>query len=231
MAGENITFQPGERLHFKVYWTIIPAGEVTLEILPIEKFNHIPSYHFTMTAKTFPAVDSFYKVRDRIESYADIKMNHALFYKENKEGRKKKDVFITFDWQKQEAHYIKNGRKRTAAMLQAGSFDPLSIFYFFRLHELKENLEISRPVSDGKVCVVGKARVIAKQKITVAGGVYDTYLVEPELGNIGGVFQKSPDAKLQIWVTADKRRLPVLIKSKVIVGSFRAELDSIESRK
>jgi len=52
--------------------------------------------------------------------------------------------------------------------------------------------------------------------------------VEPDLQHIGGVFEKSKDAKLKIWVTADKRRIPVKVKSKVRVGSFVAELISAE---
>jgi hypothetical protein len=44
---------------------------------------------------------------------------------------------------------------------------------------------------------------------------------------VGGVFEKSPDAKLQLWVSADYRRLPVKLKSKVIVGSFTGELQSM----
>ena len=83
-------------------------------------------------------------------------------------------------------------------------------------------------MTDGKKSVIGKARVIKREKITVPSGVYDTYLVEPDLEHIGGVFKKSKNAKLQIWVTADKRRIPVKVKSKVIVGSFIAELISIE---
>ncbi|MEI6124975.1 MAG: DUF3108 domain-containing protein, partial [Pseudomonadota bacterium] len=69
LAGEKIPFHPGEKLHFKVYWTEILAGEATLEVLPIEKFNGMPAYHFAMTATTVPFVDAFYMVRDRLESY------------------------------------------------------------------------------------------------------------------------------------------------------------------
>lgn len=231
VAGEKIPFQPGEKLHFKVYWTEILAGEATLEVLPIEKFNGVPAYHFVMTVATVPFVDVFYMVRDRIESYTDLKISHTLFYKIKKEGKKKKEISTAYDWKKHEAQYSKNGKKRKPAALLPGAFDPLSVFYFFRMRELKENMEISTPVSDGKVCVTGKARVLAREKVTVASGAYDTFLVEPELGHIGGVFEKSPNAKLQIWVTADERRLPVKIKSEVAVGSFTAELDSIEGRK
>jgi len=43
---------------------------------------------------------------------------------------------------------------------------------------------------------------------------------------VGVVFEKSKNAKIQVWVTADKRRMPVKIKSKVVVGSFVGELVS-----
>ena len=109
-----------------------------------------------------------------------------------------------------------------------GSFDPLSVFYAFRIHELKDGLVINVPVTDGKKCVMGTAKVIKREKIIVASRAYDTYLVEPELKHIGGVFEKSKNAKLQIWVTADKLQIPVRIKSKVIVGSFVGDLISAE---
>ena len=96
--------------------------------------------------------------------------------------------------------------------------------------DLQDNTEIEVPVTDGKKCVTGKAKIIERETVTLAqGGIYDTYLVEPELKHIGGVFEKSKKAKLQIWVTADSRRIPVRIKSKVRVGSFVAELISAET--
>jgi len=75
---------------------------------------------------------------------------------------------------------------------------------------------------------MGEATVIKREKITVADRTYDTFLVEPDLKHIGGVFEKSKKAKLEIWVTADTQKIPVKIKSKVIVGSFVAELISAE---
>jgi hypothetical protein len=53
--------------------------------------------------------------------------------------------------------------------------------------------------------------------------------MEPELKEIGGLFKKSKNAKIQLWVTADERRLPVKIASKVSVGSFIGELMTIEN--
>jgi len=44
--------------------------------------------------------------------------------------------------------------------------------------------------------------VIRREKIEVRGKGYETFLVEVEMKNIGGVFEKSEKSKLQIWVTA-----------------------------
>jgi len=109
-----------------------------------------------------------------------------------------------------------------------GTFDPLSVFYAFRLHDLDTQLEYSIPLTDGKKCILGKAKVIKREEIKVGSVTYDAFLVEPKMENIGGVFEKSRDAKLQIWVTADNRRIPLRIKSKVKVGSFVADLVSYD---
>jgi hypothetical protein len=226
---QSLPFSVGEKLNFQVRWTLIPAGEFVLEVLPIETVNGIRSYHFSLTARTYPFIDLFYKVRDQIDAFTDSEMTHSILYKKKQGGKSKRDVIVNFNWEKLEAQYADFGKKREPISLLPGSFDPLSVFYAFRLHDLKEDMEILKPVSDGKKCVVGKARVIKREKIKVVSGYYDTYLVEPDLKHIGGVFKKSKDAKLQVWVTADSRRIPVQIKSKVIVGSFVAELISLEN--
>jgi len=134
-AEKNFPFYPGEKLTFQLKWTLIPAGEGILEVLPIETINGVKAYHFVLTAKSNSFVDLFYKVRDRIDAYTDIEMNHTILYKKKqREGKTQKDV--------------------------------------------------------------------------------------------GVVFEKSKNAKIQVWVTADKRRMPVKIKSKVVVGSFVGELVS-----
>lgn len=227
---EICPFYPGEKLTLEVKWGFIPAGVAVLEILPVKTVNGVQSYHFVMTAKTYPFIDFFYKVRDRMDAYTDLAMTHSILYKKKNQGKTKRDVIVNFYWEKQEVNYSNFGRKRKPVFILPGSFDPLSVFYAFRMCDLQDNTEIEVPVTDGKKCVTGKAKIIERETVTLAqGGIYDTYLVEPELKHIGGVFEKSKKAKLQIWVTADSRRIPVRIKSKVRVGSFVAELISDET--
>lgn len=228
-AEGSLPFQPGEKLTFDLKWTMIKAGEATLEVLPVETVNGVRSYHFVMTAKSTPFLDVFYKVRDRIDAYTDTKMTHSVFYKKKqKEGKTHRDIVVHFDWKKKEALYSNFGKKKNPVSLSPGAFDPLSAFYYTRFSDLKKNMVIERPVTDGKKCVIGKVTVVKREKIKVRKKKYDTWLLEPELKHVGGVFEKSRDAKIRVWVTADKWRIPVKIKSKVVVGSFLGELVSVE---
>jgi hypothetical protein len=88
--------------------------------------------------------------------------------------------------------------------------------------------QIERPVSDGKKMVIGRARVIGKEKIEVPAGTFDTLVIEPDLRDVGGVFEKSPDAQIRLWLTDDAHRIPVRVESKVVVGYFVGELTSIQ---
>ncbi len=221
-------FAPGEKLRYDVYWAGIKAAEAMLEIMPMTALDGKAAWHFAMTADTTPLVAAIYPVHDRMDSWADADMERALRYTELK--RKPFDVknlSISFDWKSNTARTAKNEKKRLVE-LKPEAFDPLSIFYYFRMQELHENRILTRPVADRKRCMQAVARVHGRQTVRSGGRLWDAWLVEPDLRSIEGVFKKNPDARLQIWVSADERRLPVLVKSRVAVGSFTAELVSIE---
>ena len=225
-AERPIPFKPGEKLVYSLRWGPIPAGEAVLEVLPMETILGTQRRHFRMHAKTNSFVDIFYKVRDQVDAYTDQAMTHSVLYrKKQREGSYKRDITVTFNQKALTARYenIINGLKEPIK-ISPGTFDPLSVFYSFRLMELSENAVINSPVTDGTKFVMGQARVVKKERITVPAGEFETFLVEPDLKHLGGVFKKSKNAKLKIWVTADRRRIPVKIKSKVAVGHFNAVL-------
>ena len=224
----KIPFKPGEKFTFDVRWEFIKAGSAELRILPFKEVNGEKVFRFHMTAKTTKFIDTFYKIRDTYESFTTIDMGHSIHYRKKKEGHRKKDATVKFDWVKQEALYVSGNEKWVPIPIMPGSFDPLSIYYAFRLYDLKVGKEIAVPITDGKKCVEGTARVIKREKIKIEMGEFDSFLVEPETKDIGGVFAKSKDARILIWVTADKKKIPLKFKSKVIVGSFIAELTSVE---
>ncbi|HEC99364.1 MAG TPA: DUF3108 domain-containing protein [Proteobacteria bacterium] len=151
-AAEKVSpFYPGEKLTFQIKWSFIPAGEAVLAVLPLETIDGVKSYHFVMLARTYPFIDIFYKVRNRIDAYTDVEMTRSILYKKKQqEGRTQRDIVVNFDWERIEAQYSNFGEKKTPVSILPGSFDPLSVLYAFRLHDLKENIEIEIPVTDGK---------------------------------------------------------------------------------
>ncbi len=224
----SLAFRPGERLTFILKWTIIPAGEAVLEVLPQEHMAGVDAHHFVLTARSNAFVDAFYMVRDRIDAWADRGMRQSLLYrKKQHEGSTRRDITVSFDWEEMTAQYTNPGEVFEPIPITAGTFDPLSIFYWSRSANLVVGGRLQRSVTDGKKRVMGLADVVRRETVTVPAGTFDTFLIEPDLTHVGGVFEKSPDAKIQLWVSADHRRLPVRLKSKVIVGSFSGELVSV----
>ena len=223
----NFPFKPGEKLTYALRWTFIPAGEAVMEVLPMETIKGTKARHFLLTVRSNSFIDQFYKVRDRVDAYTDIGMNHSILYKKKQfEGTTRRDIVVQFNWGKNEAIYTNFNEKRDPIEIPTGTFDPLSAFYYARLFDLKTDLIIERWVTDGKKSVIGKAVIIKRETIKLKIGTFDTYLMEPEIEHIGGVFEKSKGAKIQLWVTADHRQIPVKIRSEVIVGSFVGELVS-----
>ncbi|PIE34860.1 hypothetical protein CSA56_06480 [candidate division KSB3 bacterium] len=222
-------FAPGEKLTFVLKWGKIPAGKATLEVRSIEEINGEAAYRFVMTARTNSFVDIFFKVRNKIEGMANVAMNRSVYYKaKQREGGYKRDIVVYFDWEKQQAQYSSSNKLKEPISIRPGTFDPLSVLYYVRMNPLEENTNIIRSVTDGKKNIDGNLRVIKRETLKVPAGKFETYKVEPSTEGIGGVFKKSKKAKLHLWLTADERRLPVKIKSKVAVGSFVGELVKIE---
>ncbi len=218
------SFQNGERLVFQIKWSFIPAGTATLEVLPDHNSSHQAAHHFVLTAKTNKVLDVLYKYRERVDSFVNSKVERSILYKKNQQGRTNRDIVVNFDWNKYTAQYMNFGKKIEPISIEEGTLDPLSSLYFIRNKSLSEGEEITRPVTDGKETVLGRVRVLKREFITINNRKYDTFKLEPELKHVKGVFEKSKDAKLHIWVTADHKKMLVKVKSKVVIGSFIAEL-------
>jgi hypothetical protein len=234
LASGGLPFCPGESLTFALSWGVIPAGEASIEVLPPDQppgFNsgEAPLLHLRMRARTNAFADVFYKVRDQVDSWTDSELTRSEHYvKSQHEGSYHREITVRFFWNNSTVRYENdvNGPKQPLILLP-GTLDPLSVFYGFRSRELGPDSVIWLPVTDGTKSVMGEAKVTGRERITVPAGEFDTWVVDPDIRDLGGVFRKSPGARLTVWVTADERKIPVRIESKVLVGSFRAELAAL----
>lgn len=225
---ETAAFEVGEKLSYSLGWQFIAAGHATLEVLPDEDWEGRKARSFQMIAKTNKVADKLFKVRDSLSSLAEYDVSRSLGYsKRQREGNTKRDESVDFDWKNLTANYYEaiGGRRQTTPILE-NTLDPLSAFYFIRNQKLDVGTVIEGPMTDGKRCKMTRIEVVQRKTIKVNDRKYDAFKLIPDIQDIGGVFEKSKNARMEIWCTADHRHIPVLLKSKVIVGSFKAELET-----
>lgn len=215
----------GEHLAFELRWGIIPAAKATLEVERLDQDRVL----LRAAARTLPYLDLVYPVRDLVESTVRAAGPRAeRYYKNAREGRGEARVEeVLFDLEQGSAQLLNGGEERAPIEVPATVQDPLSSFYAYRTLDLEGDAAAHLEVSDGKKLIEGVVRVVGRETIEVPAGRFDTVIIEPELEGIGGVFKKSPGARIRIWLTDDAWRRPVKLQSEVAVGNFTAVLTAI----
>lgn len=218
-------YAPGEKFEYEIYWTVVYAGTASVEVLPDTEIKGEPARHFRAVACSSPFIDTFYKVRDTIDSWTDRNVDRTLRFEQyQREGDYHRDTILEMDWPSRRVdRYGKHGFKNSLE-LPGDVLDPLAILFHFRTHWLFQDRVVSGWVTDGKKMVNGSGRVVGREILDTPFGPLDCFRVEPETRDLGGVFKKSDDARIEMWFTADERRIPVRIRSKVVVGHFSLEL-------
>ncbi|HET9235044.1 MAG TPA: DUF3108 domain-containing protein [Candidatus Eisenbacteria bacterium] len=213
----SLPFAPGEDLNFAVKYGVVRAGDARLAV---EAGKTPDLYRFLSTAKSSRFFDTFFPVDDRVVSDWSSSLRVPMhFEKRSREGKYKKDVSYRFDHDLGVALYS-NGRREK---ILAGTQDVLSAFYIMRTHKLVPGTTFEIPNhADGKNYEL-VVKVHERETVDVPAGRFSCVVVEPLL-RTSGLFKQ--EGRLLIWVTDDSRHMPVLMKSKIAVGSIVAELES-----
>ncbi len=213
---EQKAFAPGEKLTFAVEYLGIAAGYATLSVENGMSIENRPTYHLVATARTHPAFEWFYVVRDRIESYMDKQGLFSWRYEKHlREGGYKNDTVLAYRQLEQKVSTL-DGKREVEA--PAWCQDVLSEFYYFRALPLVPGQTLTIPVlADDLKSYELVVKVQGREKITVPAGTFQCLKVEPFL-KFEGLFKHQ--GQLHIWVTDDQRKVPVLIRSKIVIGSI-----------
>lgn len=221
---KKLPFFPGEELVYTVRWEMIQAGKAKFKVLPLTTINGSKAYHFSLEVKSNPYIDMLYKIRDRLEGFTNLDFTRSLLYTKTQSGKDKRQVIVRFDGENNTATYSNFGGKRDPINIPSGTFDPVSAFYKMRAMDFETNQNLSFPVTDGKKYFMQKGMVLKKEKLTLPSGNFDTYILIPMVNHFSGVFKKSENPTVKLWVTADKRQIPIRIKVKVFIGSIIFDL-------
>ncbi|MGD9331254.1 MAG: DUF3108 domain-containing protein [Desulfobacterales bacterium] len=226
VAGAGtLPFKPGERLFYEVRWEKVPVAQASLEVGTLTQFKGAPAYHFVFRARTYPVVEFFFPVDGYLEGFTDLTMSRSLWFeKDMLEGRTRRNFWVDFDWDRGVTEYANDPYRKRRFPLPEGTLDMISMLYYARSLSLEKGMTVSRPLNTGKKNLLVRARVIQKEVIVVDGRPWKAFMLAPDIREAGGVFDKSEDPELFLWISADERRIPLRLVSKVWVGSFVIEL-------
>lgn len=236
-AIENQTFLPGEKLTYKLYynWGVIwlPAGEADFEVK-----QEGSQYHLSATGKTYSSYEWFFKVRDYYDTYVDTNtLLPTVSIRDVHEGGYKLYDRVEFDQENgiatsHRGDYEHDARP-TAYGVSSCMHDILSILYFTRNVNFNEmNMGSTFPISifmdkeEWPISVKFNGAVDNKK---IKGlGKFNTLKFSP--GVIAGTVFKE-DTQMDVYVSNDNNRIPLLIESPVSVGSVKAVLKNYSGLK
>lgn len=214
---DMVPFGEGEYLLFAIQYGLIYAGDATLEVRSDAVLNDRPAYHLVSVARTNKTFDVVFKVRDRHESFMDKEHLYSLrFEKHIREGNFRRDKEVDFN----QLDHIAIYPDREVG-IPPNTQDFISALYYVRTISLQPGQAVWMPNhSDGKNYPIF-VKALRRERIKVQAGEFDCLVIEPVL-ETSAIFENT--GKLTIWITDDNVRMPVLMRSKVVVGSFEAVL-------
>jgi hypothetical protein len=215
-----------EQLIYDVSWGIVTVGRATLGVREVVRFNGVPAYHVVSEAKSNAFCDTFYMVRDINESWVDARTITSLGYsKKLREGHFFRDEWVLYD-QPAGRFLSKKTERNGAFSWSAGTIpvqvqDILSALYYVRSRALTPGAEVVVDVNTKRTWPL-VIRVLRRETVHTAAGTFPCLVVEPAMREEGIFIQKG--RKLQIWLTDDARKVPVLVNVEVFFGHVTASL-------
>jgi hypothetical protein len=211
-------FRVGESLKFSVQYGFIHAGSAYLEVPEVREVNGRQVYALVARAESNSFFSRIYKVRNRIESLWDREGLFSWRYSEQRrEGKHRFQNEIAFDQSQLQARYHDGQLYAIPPHVQ----DALSSFYYTRTQALPLGGSFVFDYHASRKTKPLEVKVLGRERIKTPAGTFDCVAIEPIL-KAGGIFKNK--GRLVIWMTDDERRMPVLMKSKVMIGSISVVL-------
>ena len=219
---ENNAFREGEKLTFDVKYGFVTAGVASFEIPKIKKISGREAYHVLFEVNTVSTFDNIFKVRDRYETYIDVEGIFPWRFEQHiREGSYSRDFSAFFDQRKGNA-------KTSGGEYDIPKYvnDIVSAFFFARTLDYTELKVGDRvPLKNFYKDKVYDLDVVyhGKEIIEVEAGKFECLIVEP-LVQEGGLFKS--EGSIMIWLSNDEAKIPVRVKTKVVVGAINSDLTS-----
>jgi LysM repeat protein len=218
----NKAFAAGEKLTYEVRAIGVLGGYATLSVENYVTVLGRPCYPLVTKAKSAFPFSTFYPVNDVQTSYFDA-VDYLTWKFENEvhEGNYNAHNLESYDQIKHRLVHQKNQDAVEEMDIQPYTQDIISCFYYFRLLPLEAGKKYLIPTSSGGKNYKLIIKVLDREKIKCPAGTFDCFHTKPFV-KYGTVFRNKED--IDLWITADERHIPILIKSAIVIGDIEVSL-------
>jgi len=221
-----------ETLSYVVGWRLIDAGKAKLSW----EANPQPSrlgWQINLHLESIGLVSRLFKVNDDYSAILNQDLCVQTTHMKALEGSRQRETQVTVDAAGRKASYLERDLQSNAVVLAKETDIPACVhdivggLYHLRTLNLEPGQSAQLPVSDGKKSVSAKVEAQIRESIKVPTGTYKTIRYEVFLFN--DVLYKRP-AHLHIWLTDDRRRLPVRLQVRLqfTIGTITLDLEKEE---
>jgi hypothetical protein len=220
---KNEVFGPGEQFIFDMKYGFIKGGEAGIEILPdLVTWRGAPCLHIHTWAKSSKTFSTFFKVDDQINSYLDARGIFSWYFdKRLNEGSYHDHKEVDYDHRARKAYTKDEDVLKYTNDIQRYVQDAITSLYYYRLQPFQVGQTITVNVYDINEGYALRVDVVARETIKVPAGTFRCLKIEPRLES-AGIFKGK--GKMNIWFSDDSRHIPVMMQTKVPIGSISAQL-------
>jgi hypothetical protein len=218
-----IPFVVGEHARYAVAWEAtglnVTAGEIAITVEP-------PEYRFVVTAVTAPWLARFFEARDRFETTVDRQLLPLVHTRELHEGSRNVRRAFAYDRARGVVRVAPSAEEAAAAEavslpLAPSARDAIATVFFIRTLALERDARLTIPVNEGGGNLLLELNVIGREAIPVDGQVRDAIRVEPRIRRR---VERRPPPTATVWLSADRRQIPLAFEVRAGFGRVRAEL-------
>jgi len=225
---KHYPFQGGEKQIYRASWNGL-VSVATAEISTVPTIiDGKKVYRVQVEAKSSGMLDFIWKMRDTITSTFDAKaLSPARFTFSQRENSKVIDTEARLDHTGKRWAVNRQEKGKQAKIYEFESqntVDPITAVYLARSVDFKVGDRLYFKIFGGRYQYLLELTVEKKEPVEITWGKVEAYRIVPRIQNLTkrGYAERFNEAT--IWMSADERRLPVKLSSKIVFGSVYLEL-------
>jgi uncharacterized protein DUF3108 len=220
-----------ELLSYDIEWRLVTAGKAQLEWSSDAAPPHGGAVK--LHVESIGLVSKLFRVDDEYTSQLNGTLCAESSRLNTHEGTRRRETSIIFDSQRRKASYLERDLVKSAIVnskeidIPECVHDVIGGVYFLRTLNLDPGQSTEVPVTDGKKSAMVKVEAQQREDVKTPDGVYKTVRYEVYLfDNV--LFRRS--AHLNVWLSDDRRRLPVQIRVRMpfTIGTITLRLEKHE---